>query len=319
MNLVRLLQKHQHVIDDLMARYKELFSILYKHEYFSQAGSLDMACCLTHNTTRLFNNMEIIIRPFEGGCRIFYDEDCYKSASELYALFSGETISFILFPLDKHGFYNYTTGLSADNDGLILFTVNDLSVIDGTNIDLGFGEFTPFVSPGYYRDQDSAEMRNKNSEVESDKVNAFTPDEINEIRTRSKFQLPVMFKITTDQLEAFPEASTFIINFKSIETYYKYYLNPTFESKTLQLQDMDDKIQFTHGQEVLDNGMKMQVFISTTPIKSQYKLKLNFQMFENNTGSKIIIINNMPMPKPGSYFTDQVNDATVMVSEIFIS
>jgi hypothetical protein len=302
-----------------MARYTELFSILYKHEYFSQAGSFDMTCCLTHNTARLFNNMEIIIRTFEGGCRIFYDEDCFKSASELFALFPGENISFLLFPVDKYDFYNYTSGFSADNDGLVLFTVNDLSVIDGSSVDLGFGEFTPFVSPGYYRDHDSAEMQNNNSELEPDKVNTFTPDEINEIRTRAKLQLPVMFKVTTHQLKAFPEAAKFIINFKSTETYYKYYLSPEFESKTLHLQDMDNNIQFTRGQEVLDNGMKMQVFVSTTPIKSHYKLKLNFRMFENNTGSKIIIINNMPMPKPGSYFTHQVNDATVMVSEIFIN
>lgn len=278
-----------------MTRYVELFSITYMHEYFSQAGYLGLKCFLSKKTLQLFNNMGIIVRPFRGGCRLFFDEDFYKSAESLYALFSNENMTFIFYPEDKLNFYNYTAGFSAKKDGALLFAAGKKTIVDGGSVDLGTGKFTVFES------------------------SVFTLPEINEFRSRANTEIPVVFKINTDQLLKFSGSPSFKLKFKSIQTYYKYYVSDKFESQTLQVKDTGNNIEFVQKREELENGNVMHVFLSTSPISSQFKSKLNFQLLDNKSGAKKIIMSNMPMPKPGNYFTDQMNGEDVMVSEIFIN
>jgi hypothetical protein len=91
-----------------MAKYSELFSIQYRHEYYTKAGHLNMRCIPSKATFRLLYNMGLILRTNEGGCSLYFDEELYAGSKDLYALFPDEYITFFLFPQDGQNFYNYT-------------------------------------------------------------------------------------------------------------------------------------------------------------------------------------------------------------------
>lgn len=311
-----------------MSKYTELFSIVYKHEYFSQAGFLGMKCCLSKQTDVLFKNMEIIVRPFEGGCRVFYDSDLHENYKDLYTMFADEKITFILYPVDKYNFYGYTMEFNRyeskekhnSREGLLLFTINDKAIVSDAHIELAEAKYTLFGLPEFFPDQEIEAVKDA-KEILRDEIDQFTLDEVCELRSRPFPQVPVVFKISTDQLKTFPEAPTFNINFKSTTTHYKYYMsmNERLKSDSLQVRDPEKHIEFERKQELLENGNEILVFLSKSAIKSEYKSKQYFELVDDKSGSPQIIMKKMPMPKPGSYFTDKVNGVEVMVSEIFIN
>ncbi len=254
-----------------------------------------MACFPSRSTFKLLHNMNVIMKPFVAGCRFLFDTGLYENKEALFTLFSDEVLLFLFYPQDSQNFYNYSSGFSTECDGAMLFSGGKSAVIEEKSIDLGFGDFTCF---------DSAE---------------FTDDETQELKAHRSPLIPSVYKVTTDQLLESPDAGQHYLNFRSLKTYYKYYVFNYREIENLKIQDVDKKIEFSGMQEQLENAKIARVFISTRPIMSLYQSRRHFQLMEESSGAPRVIMDYMPMPRPGCYYTDQVNGERVVVSEIFIN
>lgn len=254
-----------------------------------------MECLPSRSTSRLLRNMNVIMKPSVAGCRFLFDTGLYENREALFTLFSDEVLLFSFYPQDSQNFYNYSSGFSAECEGAMLFLAGRSAVVDGENVDLGSGDFTCF---------DSAE---------------FTDDETLELKAHRSPLIPSVYKVTTDQLLELPDAGQHYLNFRSLNTYYKYYVFNYREIENLKIQDVDKKIEFSGMQEQSENAKTARVFISTRPIMSLYQSKRHFQLMEESSGAPRVIMDYMPMPRPGCYYTDQVNGERVVVSEIFIN
>ncbi|HED36071.1 MAG TPA: hypothetical protein ENJ08_17895 [Gammaproteobacteria bacterium] len=278
-----------------MAQYSELFSINYQHEYYMNAGCLSMHCKAVPSTSRLLYNMGIVMKPFKAGCRFLFDTETYTSARALLTLFSNESLSFILHPGDSKEFYNYTSGFSAKKEGAMLFEVNQAVTSEDNNIDMGYGEFAVFDA------------------------SVLTDEDIYEIRFARNKQIPAVYKVNTDRLLQLPEAGQYQIKFKSIRTYIKYYLLNYNDMDNLEISDVEEKIEFSQKQEQLDNGRLVQVFTSSRAVASMYQSARHFQLVDRSSAIQRVIMDYMPLPEPGHYFTDQIEGERVVVSEVFIN
>ena len=294
-----------------MAKYSELFSIQYRHEYYTKAGHLNMSCVPSKATHRLLYNMGVILRTNDGGCSLYFDEELYAGSKNLYALFPDEEITFFLFPQDGQSFYNYTRNIKTDDEGVLVFSTDTAKKRKAGIIDLGFGQYQKFFP--VEKDKPDG-LRKTNG---STSLNA---DEIYELRTRANALVPLVFKINTTQLLKYAKSNQYQINFSSLDTYYKYYLCNDLNGEKLELIDVDKTIKFVRvKQEQLNNGKLAEVFLSTDPVKSFYKAQRHFQLMDGSSGSARIIMDYMPLPAPGKFYKDQINGNNVIVSEIFIN
>lgn len=295
-----------------MAKYSELFSIQYRHEYYTKAGILNMGCIPSKTTRRLLFNMGLILRTNDGGCSLYFDEELYANSKNLYALFPDEYLTFFLFPQDAQSFYNYTRNIKTDDEGVLVFSTDTAEKRKAGIVDLGFGQYEK-----YFPAEKEGQPGELNKTKESTALNA---DEIYELRTRANGLVPVVFKISTTQLLKYLKSNQYQINFSSLDTYYKYYLCNDLNGEKLELIDVNKKIKFVRArQEQLNNGKLAEVFLSTDPVKSLYKAPRHFQLMDGSSGSPRVIMDYMPLPAPGKFYKDQINGNNVIVSEIFIN
>ncbi|VAW71682.1 hypothetical protein MNBD_GAMMA10-2849 [hydrothermal vent metagenome] len=254
-----------------------------------------MHCQPVPSTSRLLHNMDVIMKPFNTGCRFLFDTDKYLDANALLTLFSNESLSFILHPGDSKDFYNYTRGFSAKKQGAMLFEVDQRVRPEGNNVDMGYGTFTAFDAP------------------------VLTDEDISEIRFARNKQIPAIYKVNTDRLLQLPETGRYQLKFKSIRTYIKYYLLNYNDIDNLKIADVEEKIEFSQKEEQLDNGRLAQVFTSTQAVVSMYQSARHFQLVDTSSATQRVIMDYMPLPKPGHYFTEQIAGERVVVSEVFIN
>ena len=273
----------------------------YQHEYFSEKGKESFRCAPTLSTQRLLNNMGVIFKASNESSQLLFDIESSGSVKELCELFIDEDIVFILYPDDIPLFYAYTEGFKTENEGAFVFSINPLQQSYDGVIDLGVGEFMDYSS------------------------SFFSADELTELRNRRTNSMPIVFKVSTNQLLTILQTRTtqefvFKLNFKSRDTYYKYYIVDLFDNASFHIVDVENVIEFIPGREETVNGKNARVFFSTNPIKSLYHAKQHFQLVEeSSSASTHVLMDYLPLPMPGRYFYDQVNGESVMVSEVFIN
>ena len=273
----------------------------YQHEYFSEKGKVSFRCVPTLCTQRLLINMGVIFKASNESSQLLFDIESSGSVKELCELFVDENIVFILYPEDTPLFYAYTEGFKTEKEGAFVFSINPLQKSSDGVIDLGVGEFMDYSS------------------------SFFSADELTELRNRTTSSIPIVFKVSTNQLITLLKTQTaqeyvFILNFKSRDTYYKYYIADVFDNASLKIVDVENIIEFIPREEETVNGKNARVFFSTNLIKSLYQAKQHFQLVEeSSSASTHVLMDYLPLPVPGRYFYDQVNGESVMVSEVFIN
>lgn len=304
-----------------VATYRILFSINLRHEFFSEAGLLNMSCIATSNTRTLLQNMEVIFRPVSTGYSFFYDTDKFPDKADLCTLFNDEYLTFIFYPKNVADFYNYTDGIVSRDDGVLLFLADQAEVNSEGIIDTGFGEFTRFKNRKSYPTDEEIDDSQQASE---DSI--FTSDDIRGLKSVNKDCIPVVFKISTNTLRSYQQYDAYQINFKSLKSYYKYYLSHDFAYKQLQLRDVSknndtQKIKFRRLNEKSDTDHRKfsEIFISTRSIALRYKKRRHFQLLSVSEGSERVILDFLPLPKVGNYYKEQIDGHTVIVSEVFIN
>lgn len=274
-----------------MARYEQFLSISYAHEFYAKTGRLQLSCEANSATARLFNNMGVLLKASANSVSFLFDKEQFDNAQEMFQLFADEEITCYLYPMDNPAFYGYTAGFQAKDPGAFLFTLSK----DDSEEGLSQGGYASFAS------------------------NKFAASEVAELKFRKKKQIPIVFKTNTSELEAFSESMQLELSFKTIQSYFKYYICGFPNAEALKIVDVDNNIEFSESVVEIEEGKQSQVFVSTSPIMLRYQSKQHLRLVENGSGSQRVLMDYMPIPKPGSYFSDQVNGEPVMVSEVFIN
>ena len=307
-----------------MSQYHRLFSFNYQHEYFLHTGSVSMRCVPSRATSKLLHNMGVIMRPSKSACLFLYDAGNHSSMENLFRLFNNEEMFFFLYPDDSESFFNYTANLrvtkrivdkDTDKDTVIescgfIFSTTNKSKIEGDVVNLEYGKSIIINK----KIEDHKYLIS--SKLEQDELSIKI---IKEYQSISNGYFPIITRINTNDLIGLSEDLKFQINFKSIFTYYKYYVCEYKNIKSLNLIDVGDEIEFIRSEEILENGMHAHVFTSLKPIKTLYENKYHFRLIESSDVSKKVIIDYVPLPKPGQYFVNKVNDQSVITSEVFIN
>ncbi len=254
-----------------------------------------MNCLLTQETRKLLGNMRAILKSYETGCEILFDQNDYESGAELCATFHDEEICLFFIPADCASFYNYTADFKSQG-GIMLYEANDdVSFVEGRSVEMSEGSFTTFDSLSY------------------------SQQEVRKIQSYCKNFTPVVFKLKLNRIKNCTESTSFKLLFESNATHYKYYFFYNTDVKELEIVDVNNEVEFSMAENVFDDGRLVKVFVSNTPISNRFQSRLHFQLLESGSANKKVIRDNLPLPQNGHYHTDVINGQSVIVSEVFIN
>lgn len=104
------------------------------------------------------------------------------------------------------------------------------------------------------------------------------------------------------------------------QTYWRYLLLDTDAPETLQLVDVDGRIEFESGGVDTVGGVRASVvFTARQPLALQQRPRHRFQLRRRYGASERVLMARLPMPSPASLQRESRNGAMVDVSEIYVS
>lgn len=116
------------------------------------------------------------------------------------------------------------------------------------------------------------------------------------------------------------DAKEYAINFKSRETFWKYYVFGDRSGTELFVADAERKIEFEAlGETSFAEGRTALAFRSKTPLPLQERSDHRFQLGERDSGPENILIRRLPVATANRINKETINGKEVSVSELYVN
>lgn len=110
------------------------------------------------------------------------------------------------------------------------------------------------------------------------------------------------------------------LNLPARQTYWRYLVLGPDAPESLQLVDVDARIEFEAGRvHTVGAGRASVVFTARRPLTLQQRPRHRFQLRRRQGASERVLMPRLPMPSPASLQRESRDGAMVDVSEIYVS
>lgn len=277
-----------------MSNYELLSSVRYQHEFYDISGSISINTHLLSATERELNNIDIIFKPSINGFKLYIDSERASDLIKSSDLCDDSILAFAVYPENNFLFTNITDRCIESEKNILIYSIDTKSYI--------------LKKETMFFDQSSYSSRNLVTEEMYKKI----------ITCYQKNRPTCFITLPLKQIIKNIDKKTYTLTFKAKKSYYCYLINTEkIEASNLDLIDKINHTKFTGSKSAeLKNYM---AFISTTPLTTYYNDTKHYQLVSNNTDRKTILIDRLPLPKPGHFQKRMINRVESIISEVFIN
>ena len=271
-----------------MTQFEALLSVDWEHEYYRNSMLTSMEVYPAPETAKLLENMNIVFKKSDRGFQLYWDSVAHKSIYEIFNLFADETLIFLVSPKEQSVFFNITDEIANPIHEIVFCTP-----VKGS-IDLD-QKIMPLTS-----------------------LSEILP-EASLIQNIWQKSVPIMILFDSSQLQNITNSAHYRLSFNTRSSYYRYVITNPVNSNNLMVMDKHQEVQFVRTTESFMEEEQITVFTSITPLKPYQNDKKHFQLVDRTTDRPQLLIERLPLPRPGCFHKVVSNSESVVVSEVFIN
>ena len=289
-----------------MSDYQTLFDIRIAHDYFSDGVCTCLDFVPTHETLRVMRNTGLLMRRSAQGVWLAYDRDS-RDALQQQLAGDGEGLDllFKVYTADPQ-FRTYTEPFTDRMHGLLYFTNRGLSVANSEQLKLHTGKAVS--------NQDLIDMESEQLRGILDRKDRRIPP-VGVIRIYADQRTNPLFDKRNES-----KAPSYILQFTSRQTYWKYYLQVDRTGEEVYIVDAEGRIEFeATGPDRLANGRAVSSYRSKQRIPLQQRFDFRFQLKQRKNGIEKVLYRQLPFARVDQTGKEVVAQQAIAVSEIYIN
>lgn len=290
-----------------MGAYRPLFNIFVTHDFFVDGFCPHLDFVPSEQTSRIINNTGLIVKKTVGGIGVVYDQE---KSEALLSYVEDETdplcFEFKVYASDPQ-FKSYTEPFAGKSDGSVLYFDNLTDVhIGNEQIRLHTLDFVSNINSENLR---SSKVR----DILSQKDRLIPPLFV--VRIYAQGREGTLFSA---QFET--AVRNYYLNFKTRQTFWKYYLLGGMARKNAYIFDPDGGVEFEFtGETPLSDARSALTFRSKAAIPLRQKQNFRFQLKERGAGGDRVLIKRLPVASTGQFGKEVVSEQGTVVSEIYVN
>lgn len=280
-----------------MGTYQPFFSVVVRHEYFSDGLWQGLSFVPAPGTVKLLECADVVLKKTRGGIAVFHDFDKINRL-RLFAQDGSGLLRFCfsVFAGDR-AFEGYTSIPERKHQSTLYFS----------NRGVAAGGAESLSKADAVSEQDMQDWESLEAGGISRPRGTSVPDFFVDI-------------LLAPPAEGKPSAPEYRINFSARRSYLKYYLLGNMNRNNLFIVDLDNRVEFEFcGDAVLQGSRASKVFRSRAAIPIQENSGLRFQLREQGVGTGKVLIKRLPVASEGRLAMELINGKSEIISESFIN
>ena len=290
-----------------MGIYRPLFNISVKHDFYADGLCPCLDFVPSEQTQQIINNTGLLVRKSVSGIGVIYDQ-ARNDALVSYVENQEEPLcfEFKVYSTDPQ-LRSYTEPFSAHPEGSMLYFDNRAEVsLDNQNIRLHASEYASNIS---FNKLESPQL----IDVLSQKDRLIPPLFV--VRIYAAGQVEPLFSVLAETAE-----KNYYLNFKSRQTFWKYYLLGSMARKNAYILDPDGEFEFEFtGETSLSDSRSALTFRSRVAIPLRQRQNFRFQLKEKSPEGERVLIKRLPVAGTAQFGKEVLSEQKIVVSEIYIN